>query len=266
MGLLSGKKTTTDEDKSTVVQIPIERIVRDENQPRKRFRGIEELAESIKTTNGIQTPLHVLKIEDERYRIISGERRYLAAQHLVEQGEPWRMLGEAVPCIVHQKDDLAADVILRMQLIENLQREDLTAIEEARGYQKLIEQGLSQRRLAKELGKSEALISLSLSILEMPATMLAELEKAEPPVAKRDLIRLAHEKDEAKRQALLEVLLKKESQEEKEDEARPVEAKGFTSDEVWELLKRLMRKDKEALLKLISPAKVERIKKMLEEE
>ena len=125
---------------------------------------------------------------------------------------------------------------------------------------------LSQRRLAKELGKSEALISLSLSILEMPATMLAELEKAEPPVAKRDLIRLAHEKDETKRQALLEVLLKKESQEEKEEAARPVEAKGFTSDEVWELLKRLMRKDKEALLKLISPAKVSRIKKILEEE
>lgn len=263
MGLLSGKKQSIiGDEKNVIQQIPIKMIVQDEHQPRKRITGIEQLAESIKTTNGIQTPLHVLQIGENQYQIITGERRYLAAQHLLTQGDEWRILGESVPCIVYQKQDLDETDILRLQLIENLQREDLTAIEEARAYQRLIDQGMTQQQIANQLGKSKALISGCLAILSnIPEDFLKLIEALDPPPSKRELIKIAQEKEE-KREALVNALLGKPEGGQKEEVVTKEEE--ITGEQVWEWLKKLIKKDKDVLLKFISPAKIRKLKETVE--
>jgi ParB family chromosome partitioning protein len=138
--------------------IPVAEIDPNPNQPRAHMGDLSELIRSIKE-KGVLEPLLVRYLEGpRRYQIIAGERRYHAA---VEAG-----LRE-LPCIVKQVDE---SELLELALIENLQRKDLTAFEEADGYQALIEQfHYTHEELAKRIGKSRSIITETLSLAAIPS-------------------------------------------------------------------------------------------------
>ena len=136
--------------------IPIEKIFRDENQPRKEFdkEKIEELAQSI-NKNGLIQPLILTKKDDNNYNLVAGERRWRAAQIANLKILPALLL----------PNDLDKDEI---SLIENIQRENLKATEEANAYQKLIEKNnYTHDQLSKIVGKSRSHITNLLRILNL---------------------------------------------------------------------------------------------------
>lgn len=139
-----------------VLQIPIEDIIPNRFQPRLTFedRGLEELASSIKQ-HGIIQPLVVRRVDD-KYEIIAGERRYKAAT----------IAGlTTVPAIVANIDD---DKSAEVAIVENVQRRNLTPIEEARSYKNLLDKGyLTQTELAKKMGLSQSAIANKLRLLNL---------------------------------------------------------------------------------------------------
>jgi ParB family transcriptional regulator, chromosome partitioning protein len=140
-----------------VRQIPIDQIVSSPYQPRTIFddERIEELAQTIRTHGMIQ-PIVVRKVGDT-YELIAGERRWRACQKLGI---------DTVPAIIRELNDSQAASVA---LIENLQREGLTAIEEAIAYQQLLElHGLTQESLAQRLGKGQSTIANKLRLLHLP--------------------------------------------------------------------------------------------------
>ena len=137
------------------LSVEIEKISPGRAQPRRHFDedALAELADSIRAT-GILQPLLVTEAQG-RYELIAGERRLRAAA---------RAGLATVPVIV--KRDVDTDALLEMALVENVQREDLTPIEQARGYQRLIdEHGYTQERLAQRVGKSRAAVTNALRLL-----------------------------------------------------------------------------------------------------
>ncbi len=143
-------------DDNVVLQVPIEDIIPNRFQPRLSFdeSSLKELADSIKQ-HGIIQPLVLRKVQD-KYEIIAGERRYKAAM----------MAGLAsVPAIITSLDDNAS---AEVAIVENIQRKDLTAIEEARSYQALLDKGyMNQETLAKKMGLSQSAISNKLRLLSL---------------------------------------------------------------------------------------------------
>ncbi len=141
---------------SGVLQIHIEDIIPNRFQPRLNFdeQGLKELADSIKE-HGIIQPLVLRKLGD-KYEIIAGERRYKAAQ----------MAGlQTVPAVIANIDDNKS---AEVALVENVQRRDLTAIEEARSYKNLLDKGyLTQEQLAKRMGLSQPAIANKLRLLNL---------------------------------------------------------------------------------------------------
>ena len=138
--------------------LPIERIFRDENQPRKEFdkEKIEELAQSI-NKNGLIQPLIVIKKDSENYTLVAGERRWRASQLANLKILPALLL----------PTDLDKDEI---SLIENIQRENLKVTEEAQAYQRLIEKNnYTHDQLSKIVGKSRSHITNLLRILNLHA-------------------------------------------------------------------------------------------------
>ena len=146
-------------------------LVRNKLQPRKTFdeKNLDELANSIKERGVIQ-PIIVRKSEDQRnkYEIIAGERRWLAAQNAG--------LHE-VPVVVTEANDLKS---LEFAIVENVQRQDLNPIEEAQGYQRLINEfSYDQEKVAKFIGKSRSHVTNCLRLLSLPreVTELVESNK-----------------------------------------------------------------------------------------
>lgn len=141
-----------------VVKIPIDQIIPNRYQPRTVFdeEKIEELSRTIHT-HGVIQPIVVRRLEDDRYEIIAGERRYRAIKKL-----NWT----EVPAIVRELNDKETASIA---LIENLQREELTAIEEALAYQQLLDlHSLTQEALAQRLGKGQSTVANKLRLLKLP--------------------------------------------------------------------------------------------------
>lgn len=143
-----------------VVQLPVHKIEANRYQPRSVFdeEKIKELAQTIQTHGMIQ-PIVVRKLdnEGEAYEIIAGERRWRAIQLL-----EW----ENISAIIRNMNDTE---IASMALIENLQREELTVIEEASAYNKLLEiHTLTQEALAQRLGKNQSTIANKLRLLKLP--------------------------------------------------------------------------------------------------
>ncbi|WP_084243433.1 nucleoid occlusion protein [Planomicrobium okeanokoites] len=141
-----------------VVKLPIDKVIANKFQPRTIFdeEKIEELARTIHM-HGVIQPIVVRVDEDDNYEIIAGERRYRAMKSL-----GW----EEVPAIVRQLNDKETASIA---LIENLQREELTAIEEANAYQNLLEiHDITQEALAQRLGKGQSTVSNKLRLLKLP--------------------------------------------------------------------------------------------------
>ena len=142
---------------SQLVEIEIEKIVRDEDQPRKDFKpeALQELADSIKI-HGVLQPIVVVK-KGDKYQIVAGERRWRAS----------KLAGlVTIPSIVRTLDDQNR---LELAIIENAQREDLNAIELATAYAKLKEQfNLRNADIAKRVGKSSSSIINTLRLLQLP--------------------------------------------------------------------------------------------------
>ena len=147
------------EGSSAINEIPINQIAPNPDQPRQNFdeEALEELATSIREL-GIIQPLTLRNTGDNSYQIISGERRYRAAQ----------LAGlETVPAYIRTAND---SEVTEMALIENIQREDLNAIEIALTFRKLIDQyHLTQERLSERIGKKRATIANFLRLLKLPA-------------------------------------------------------------------------------------------------
>ena len=147
---------TVEESGERVRRVPLDRIRPCSFQPRKTFseEALRELADSIRE-QGIVQPL-IVRPRGDQYELIAGERRWRASQ----------LLGLAeVPVIVREADDRAA---LELALIENLQRENLNPIEEARGYAQLVDQfQLKQEEVAVKVGKSRAVVANALRLLKL---------------------------------------------------------------------------------------------------
>lgn len=152
-----------------VVKIPIDKIIPNRFQPRTVFdeEKIEELSRTIHT-HGVIQPIVIRHFEGERYEIIAGERRYRAMKKL-----NWT----EVPAIVR---DLSDKETASIALIENLQREELTAIEEALAYQQLLElHSLTQEALAQRLGKGQSTVANKLRLLKLPQFVQEAILKRE---------------------------------------------------------------------------------------
>lgn len=152
------------EPRGAVQELPLSSLVPNPDQPRKQFREeqLKELAQSIRE-KGIIQPLIVEKQGDNNYIIIAGERRYRAAS----------LAGlTTVPVVIK---NLTESSRLEIGLIENIQREDLTAIEEAQGYRSLMDTfAYTQEKIAKQIGKSRSAVANALRLLRLPE----EIQKA----------------------------------------------------------------------------------------
>lgn len=152
------KEIEPDFSPDEVIQLPISDITPNRYQPRTIFNEekIIELSQTIHTHGMIQ-PIVARKLEEDKYELIAGERRWKAVQQL-----EW----ETIPAIIRDMTDTETASVA---LIENLQREELTVIEESRAYAQLLEiHELTQEALAQRLGKSQSTIANKLRLLNLP--------------------------------------------------------------------------------------------------
>lgn len=141
----------------TIISVPVEKIQPSRYQPRLHFdeQKLDELSQSIQQ-NGLIQPLTVRKVDDG-YELIAGERRYRACRKAGFQ---------EIPCYVLTPSD---DEAAQMALIENVQRQDLSAIEEAKSYVQIMKQAhLSQEQVAKKIGKSQSAVANKIRLLNLP--------------------------------------------------------------------------------------------------
>ncbi|MFA5007345.1 MAG: ParB/RepB/Spo0J family partition protein [Candidatus Izemoplasmatales bacterium] len=161
---LLAENTIADLGKEEVVDVPLDQVLPNPYQPRKRFDedSLKELAESIRI-NGVLQPVIVKKVA-QGYMLVTGERRCRAA----------RMAGfPSVPAIVR---DYNNQYLAELALLENIQREDLTIIEEAEAYKNAIDSlNLTHLELAQKIGKSRSYVSNTLGILTLPEAIVDEI-------------------------------------------------------------------------------------------
>jgi ParB family transcriptional regulator, chromosome partitioning protein len=192
--------------------IAVEDIETNPDQPRSSVGDLSELTKSIES-KGVLEPLLVRPLEDGRYRIIAGERRFRAA---VEAG-----LTE-VPCI---ELDVPENEVLEIALIENLHRKDLHPFEEADGYAALAKRhGYTQQQIADAVGKSRVSITESLSLLEIPDDLRSECRRADIE-ARSVILQIARLKDPAKMRAAIEAVREGSTRDDLRAKKRKVEEK-----------------------------------------
>ena len=165
LGSLLGDFSEDTAEKSPYQLLPIYKIEPNRSQPRQDFdeEELQSLADSI-SVHGVIQPLTVRELESGYYQIIAGERRWRAA----------RMAGlNEIPAVVIEADDRKA---MELALIENLQRQDLNPVEEALGYQSLMEDfGLTQEETAQRVGKSRPAVANALRLLNLSPEVLEKL-------------------------------------------------------------------------------------------
>lgn len=157
-----GRLTNT----ADILRIPVDMIEPNPFQPRMSFdqTALDELADSIRTLGLIQ-PITVRRITDNRYQIISGERRYKACR-LAGMG--------TIPAYIRDADEQG---MLEMAIVENVQRENLDPIELALSYQRLIDEcALTQDRLAERVGKKRATVANTIRLLKLPAKVQHDIK------------------------------------------------------------------------------------------
>ncbi|MGV3337397.1 nucleoid occlusion protein [Latilactobacillus curvatus] len=194
MALSFFNKKKDDKSINQVIKVPVSAIVPNRFQPRKVFNAdnIAELASTIEQ-HGLLQPIILREYEDQKYEIIAGERRFRAIQTL-----KWAEL----PAIIQTMDDHET---ASMALIENLQREELTAVEEAQAYKDLMKlNDFTQASLAEKMGKSQSFVANKLRLLKLSqpvqeAIMNHEISERHG----RSLLRL----DEFKQQMILHQIL-----------------------------------------------------------
>ncbi len=222
------------------VYLPISKVEPRKEQPRSVFdeEGLAELAASIKE-HGLLQPLTVRNVGGGYYQIIAGERRWRAS----------RIAGlQEVPARIIEADDKRAT---ELAMVENLQREDLNPVEEARGYKTLMtEYSMTQEDVARRVGKSRPVIANSLRILSLPGNLLKKLENGELSVGSARTL-LSLENEELMQAAALEItennltvrdaekLVKKIKKE--KIEGKQAEKAGFVVNYIEELENRLTK-------------------------
>jgi ParB family chromosome partitioning protein len=165
---MSSDHAPLDFPKQTFLRVSLEHIVPNPQQPRKQFpdKSLQELAQSIKV-QGVLQPLVVRKHPSlaNRYELVAGERRWRALKQLeVSQ----------VPVILRKVGD---DELLEVALLENIQRENLSVIEEAKSYQDLLQShGYTQEELARRIGKDRSTIANQMRLLLLPSPLKNDLE------------------------------------------------------------------------------------------
>ena len=151
---------------SNLNEIPIAQIEPNPDQPRREFdeEALQELADSIRTM-GIIAPITLRQISDQKYQIIAGERRWRASQ----------LAGlTTIPAYIRTVED---ENVMEMALVENIQREDLNAIEIALAYQHLAETtGMTQAKISERVGKSRAAVTNYMRLLKLPAQVQMALK------------------------------------------------------------------------------------------
>jgi ParB family chromosome partitioning protein len=153
--------TTAETEVAGLVEVPVGSVEPNPHQPRSRFDddGLAELAASIREL-GVLQPILVRPVGSDTYQLIAGERRWRAAQ---------RAGLATIPAVVRSADD---ERTLAEALVENLQREDLGALEEAAAFQRLIEEfGLTHDQVAARVGKSRSAVTNTLRLLHLPASI-----------------------------------------------------------------------------------------------
>ena len=169
LGALLGDFVEEPQEDSAYQLLPIYKVEPNPDQPRQDFdeEELQALADSI-TEHGIIQPLTVRQMPNGYYQIIAGERRWRAAR-LASLSE--------VPAVIIEADDRKA---MELALIENLQRQDLNPVEEALGYQSLMEDyGLTQEEAAKRVGKSRPAVANALRLLGLSPEVLEKLRRGE---------------------------------------------------------------------------------------
>ena len=165
LGALIGDFEEESRENSPYKLLPIQKVEPNKHQPRRDFdeEELQSLSESL-ATHGILQPLTVRELPSGYYQIIAGERRWRAA----------RMAGlTEVPVVIMEADDQKA---MELALIENLQRQDLNPVEEALGYQSLMEDfGLTQDDTAQRVGKSRPAVANALRLLNLPTEILVKV-------------------------------------------------------------------------------------------
>ena len=174
------------EDSSRTLTLKISELQPNRNQPRREFdeKSLAELADSI-SQHGILQPLLVRPFLDGGYQIVAGERRFRAA----------RMAGlTELPVVIR---DLSDSETMQLALIENLQREDLTPVEEAMGYRQLIDEyGLTQEEVSRVVGKSRPAVANALRLLSLPEDIQALISEGKLSAGHgRTLLSFKNEKD-----------------------------------------------------------------------
>ena len=169
LGALLGDFSEEPIQESAYRELPIYKVEPNPDQPRREFdeEELQALADSI-SVHGVIQPLTVREMPNGYYQIIAGERRWRAA----------RMANLSdVPVVVIEADDRKA---MELALIENLQRQDLNPVEEALGYQSLIEEyGLTQEETAERVGKSRPAVANTLRLLSLTPEVLEKLKRGE---------------------------------------------------------------------------------------
>ena len=205
-------------DEAVGKQIPVKKIDANPYQPRATMENIDALAQSI-SEKGVLAPLIVRPLDNGRYQLVSGERRLRASE---------KAGLKLVPCI---EMDIEEVELLEIALVENIQRKDLTAFEEADGYKMLIDKfGYTHARLSELVGKSRSVVTETLALCELPESLRERCERS-GIMSKSMLLQLAREKEEAGREELLKKILsgdltrreevKKERGKEKKEKGRP---------------------------------------------
>lgn len=163
--LISTEQVHT-EGSSTINEVNIELIDANPNQPRREFdeEALQELADSIAEI-GIIQPITLRQMDNGRYQIIAGERRWRASQ----------LAGlYSIPAYIRTADD---ENVMEMALVENIQRQDLNSIEIALAYQHLMDRyGLTQEKLSERVGKKRATVANFLRLLKLPAPVQVALQ------------------------------------------------------------------------------------------
>ena len=240
LGALLGDDVMKTESSGSL-SLPISQVETCSSQPRKRFddESLQELADSI-SQHGIIQPLTVRKLSSGYYQIIAGERRWRAA----------RLAGlQEVPVIVIEADDREA---AELAMIENLQREDLNPMEEAAGFQSLIESyHMTQEEAAQRVGKSRSAVTNALRLLGLTPSVRKLVEEGKLSAGHaRALVPLSPSLQESAANAIVsgglsvrqtEALVKRLSAEKKEAQAKDPDEVDYLAEAQNELKARLCR-------------------------
>ena len=240
LGALLGDDVMKTESSGSL-SLPISQVETCSSQPRKRFddESLQELADSI-SQHGIIQPLTVRKLSSGYYQIITGERRWRAA----------RLAGlQEVPVIVIEADDRKA---AELAMIENLQREDLNPMEEAAGFQSLIESyHMTQEEAAQRVGKSRSAVTNALRLLGLTPSVRKLVEEGKLSAGHaRALVPLSPSLQESAASAIVsgglsvrqtEALVKRLSAEKKEAQAKDPDEVDYLAEAQNELKARLCR-------------------------